>query len=135
MTFRVLEGHLHIARIFKCDLRILARLMVPLHLQSFLYSMLCCGVGFSGSLTGDIDSSQQSQPEPVVVSDVPAASTASTTASTSCVGKPVSAAEGNLRPLLAFRVDAEDDVLKQHLATAGKNAIYISRTSQNEMIP
>ena len=112
---------------------ILARLMVPLHLQSFLYSMLCCGVGFSGSLSGDVDSSQQSQPEPVVVSDVPAASTASTTASTSCVAKQVSAAEGNLRSLLAFRVDAEDDVLKQHLATAGKNAIYISKTTQNQL--
>jgi len=96
--------------------------------------MLCCGVGFSGSLSGDAGSSQQSQPEPAVVSDVPAASTASTTASTSCVGKPVSA-EGNLRSLLSFRVDAEDDVLMQHLATAGKNAIYISKTSQNELIP
>jgi len=48
---------------------------------------------------------------------------------------PVSAAEGNLRPLLAFCVEAEDDVLKQHLATAGKNAIYILKTSQNELIP
>jgi len=46
-----IEGHPHIARIFKCDFRILARLMVPLHLQSFLYSMLCCGAGFSGSLS------------------------------------------------------------------------------------
>ena len=53
MTLRVLEGHPHIARIFKCDFRILARLMVPLHLQSFLYSMSRCGVGFSGSLSGD----------------------------------------------------------------------------------
>ena len=77
------------------------------------------------------DNSQQSQPEPAVVSDVPAASTASTTAVSP---KPVSAAEGNLRSLLAFRVDAGDDVLKQHLATAGKNAIYISKTSQNELI-
>jgi len=75
MTFRVLEGHTHIARILKCNFRILARLMVPLHLQSFLYSMLCYGVGFSGSLSGDVDSSQQSQPQPVVISDVPAAST------------------------------------------------------------
>ena len=48
---------------------------------------------------------------------------------------PVSAAEGNLRSLLVFRVDAEDDVLKQHLATAGNNAIYISKTPQNELIP
>jgi len=74
MTVRVLEGHPHIARIFKCDFRILARLMVPLHLHSFLYSMSRCGVGFSGSLSGDVDSSQQSQPEPAVASDVPAAS-------------------------------------------------------------
>ena len=35
--------------------------------------------------------------------------------------------------MLAFRVDAEDDVLKQHLATAGKNAIYISKTTQNQL--
>jgi len=48
---------------------------------------------------------------------------------------PVSTAEGNLRSLLAFRVDAEDDVLKQHLDTAGKNAIHILKTSQNELIP
>jgi len=99
--------------------------------------MLFCGVGFSGSLSRNVNSSQQSQPEPAVVSDVglPAASTASTTVSTSYVTEPVSAAEGNLRSLLAFRVDAEDDVLKLHLATAGKNAIYTSKTTQNELIP
>ena len=36
--------------------------------------------------------------------------------------------------MLAFRVDAGDAVLKEHLATAGKNATYISKTSQNELI-
>ena len=50
------------------------------------------------------------------------------------VDKPVNAAQGNFRSLLAFRVDAGDAVLKQHLATAGKNATYISKTTQNELI-
>ena len=36
--------------------------------------------------------------------------------------------------LLAFRVDAGDAVLKQHLATAGKNATYISKMTQNALI-
>ena len=50
------------------------------------------------------------------------------------VEKPVSASQGNFRSLLTFRVDAGDTVLKQHLATAGKNATYISKTTQNELI-
>ena len=45
-----------------------------------------------------------------------------------------SASQGNFRSLLAFRVDAGDAVLKEHLATAGKNATYISKTTQNELI-
>ena len=50
------------------------------------------------------------------------------------VDKPISAAQGNFRSLLTFRIDAGDAVLKQHLATAGKNATYISKTTQNELI-
>ena len=45
------------------------------------------------------------------------------------VDKPV-----NFRSLLAFHLDAGDTVLKQHLATAGKNASYVSKTTQNELI-
>jgi len=48
--------------------------------------------------------------------------------------QPVSAAQGNFRSLLAFRVDAGDAALKEHLATAGKNATHISKTTQNELI-
>ena len=133
MTFRVLEGHPHIARIFKCNFRILACLMVSLHLQSFLYSMLCCGVGFSGSLSGDVDS----ETAPSSRNQSPLSSVTYLLLQLhrrQCpLAVPVSAAEGNLRSLLAFRVDTEDDVLKQHLATAGKNAIYISKTTQNQL--
>ena len=50
------------------------------------------------------------------------------------VNKPTSASEGNFRALLAFRVEAGDRTLKQHLATAGRNATYLSKTSQNELI-
>ena len=38
------------------------------------------------------------------------------------------------RALLAFRVDAGDTILQQHLLTAKKNATYISKTTQNELI-
>jgi len=43
------------------------------------------------------------------------------------VSKPVSAAQ-------AFRVDVGDAVRKRHLDTAAKNATYISKTIQNELI-
>lgn len=42
--------------------------------------------------------------------------------------------DGNFRALLAFRVDAGDEKLREHLASAGRNATYISKTSQNEFI-
>lgn len=42
--------------------------------------------------------------------------------------------EGNFRALLRFRVDAGDQALADHLKTAPKNASYISKTSQNELI-
>ena len=41
---------------------------------------------------------------------------------------------GNFRALLNFRVDAGDKVLAEHLATAPRNATYISKTIQNQMI-
>ncbi|XP_047135471.1 uncharacterized protein LOC124812642 [Hydra vulgaris] len=37
-------------------------------------------------------------------------------------------------PLLAYRVDAGDKVLEHHLKSSGKNATYISKTVQNELI-
>ena len=42
--------------------------------------------------------------------------------------------DGNFNALLEFRVDAGDKVLADHLKTAGKNATYISKTIQNELI-
>ena len=41
---------------------------------------------------------------------------------------------GNFQALLEFRVDSGDQTLKQHLDTAPRNATYISKTIQNEMI-
>lgn len=41
---------------------------------------------------------------------------------------------GNFRSLLEFRVDAGDEILRNHLETASKNATYISKTVQNELI-
>ena len=41
---------------------------------------------------------------------------------------------GNFLALLHFRVQAGDEVLKQHLRTAAGNALYTSKTVQNEMI-
>ena len=41
---------------------------------------------------------------------------------------------GNFQSLLRFRVDAGDLVLKEHLETADRNAIYTSKEIQNQMI-
>ena len=41
---------------------------------------------------------------------------------------------GNFHALLEFRIDAGDEVLKEHLRTAQQNAIYTSKAIQNEMI-
>ena len=41
---------------------------------------------------------------------------------------------GNFQALLDFRVDSGDDVLKEHFATAPKNATYRSKTTQNDLI-
>ena len=41
---------------------------------------------------------------------------------------------GNLSALLQFRVQAGDQVLKDHLTTASGNALYTSKTIQNELI-
>lgn len=46
----------------------------------------------------------------------------------------LSGKEGNLRALLAFRVDSGDKDLKEHLENASKRATYISKTTQNEII-
>lgn len=42
--------------------------------------------------------------------------------------------EGNFRNLLRFRVDAGDIDLRNHLNTAPKNATYVSKTIQNDII-
>ena len=41
---------------------------------------------------------------------------------------------GNFKALLEFRIDSGDQTLQHHLETAPRNAIYISKTIQNEMI-
>ena len=41
---------------------------------------------------------------------------------------------GNFHALLQFRVDAGDQVLKEHLKTAQQNAMYTSKTIQNQMM-
>lgn len=41
---------------------------------------------------------------------------------------------GNFQALLEFRIDSCDQTLQRHLKTAPRNATYISKTSQNEMI-
>ncbi|CAF4586495.1 unnamed protein product, partial [Didymodactylos carnosus] len=38
------------------------------------------------------------------------------------------------RALLRYRVDAGDEMLKEHLISAPQNATYISKTTQNELI-
>ena len=42
--------------------------------------------------------------------------------------------DGNFRALLRYRVDGGDTVLKSHLETCDKNASYVSKTAQNELI-
>jgi Domain of unknown function (DUF4371) len=42
--------------------------------------------------------------------------------------------QGNLRATLQLMVDCNDDALKQHLMTAGRNVTYISSVSQNQLI-
>ena len=43
-------------------------------------------------------------------------------------------AKGNFQALLAFRVESGDKTLEQHVENAPRNARYISKTIQNEMI-
>lgn len=42
--------------------------------------------------------------------------------------------EGNFRQLLRFRLDSGDQILKQHLETASKNANYLSWKIQNQIV-
>ena len=42
--------------------------------------------------------------------------------------------QGNFQALLDFRVDSGDEQLKQHLENAPRNAVYRSKTIQNEII-
>ena len=41
---------------------------------------------------------------------------------------------GNFQALLQFRVDAGDNILREHFATASSHATYRSKTTQNELI-
>ena len=42
--------------------------------------------------------------------------------------------QGNFQALLSFRIDSGDETLQKHLQTAARNATYVSKTIQNEMI-
>ena len=42
--------------------------------------------------------------------------------------------QGNFKSLLDFRVDAGDIHLKEHLETCARNASYISKTTQNQLL-
>ncbi|XP_063623118.1 52 kDa repressor of the inhibitor of the protein kinase-like [Cydia splendana] len=42
--------------------------------------------------------------------------------------------EGNFRALLKFRIDAGDEILRDHVKTCPKNASYISKSTQNDLI-
>ena len=42
--------------------------------------------------------------------------------------------QGNFKNLLDFRIDAGDTDLKEHMETCSKNASYISKTTQNELL-
>jgi hypothetical protein len=50
------------------------------------------------------------------------------------VDQPFACGDGNFRALLKFRIDAGDKILENHLLTAGRNATYISKISQNQLI-
>lgn len=45
-----------------------------------------------------------------------------------------SANEGNFKSLLKLRIDAGDTALAEHLETCKKNATYISKTAQNDLL-
>ena len=42
--------------------------------------------------------------------------------------------QGNFQALLNFRIDSGDEVLQNHLENSSRNATYISKTIQNELI-
>ena len=42
--------------------------------------------------------------------------------------------QGNFQALLTFRIDSGEILLRKHLENAPSNAIYVSKTIQNEMI-
>jgi len=42
--------------------------------------------------------------------------------------------EGNFRALLQYRIESGDSVLQNHLQNTGRNATYISNTTQNDLI-
>ena len=50
------------------------------------------------------------------------------------VGEYSTGGVGNFVEFLQFRVRGGDKVLEQHLKSCNKNAIYISKTSQNDLI-
>ena len=50
------------------------------------------------------------------------------------IANSINFAQGNLRATLQLMVTCNDEELRPHLNTAGKNAMYISPMSQNQLI-
>ena len=65
---------------------------------------------------------------------LPEAGSDSTVSSGDSITNGISYAQGNLRATLQLMVTCNDEELRQHLSTAGKNATYISPMSQNQLI-
>ena len=51
-----------------------------------------------------------------------------------CVDADPLANHGNFLALLQFHIQAGDKILSEHLQTAASNAVYTSKTIQNEII-
>ena len=109
MTFRVLEGHLHIARIFKCDFRIFGTShgsSASAELLVLNVVLWCWFQWFTQWICRQTAPSSRNQSQWSSVTYL-----LLQLHRRQCpLAVPVSAAEGNLRSLLAFRVDPEDDV-------------------------
>jgi hypothetical protein len=41
---------------------------------------------------------------------------------------------GNFRALITMRIDAGDEVLKEHMETCARNATHVSKTAQNQLL-
>ena len=65
---------------------------------------------------------------------MPEAGSDSTVSTGGSIANSINFAQGNLRATLQLMVTCNDEELRQHLNTAGKNATYTSSMSQNQLI-